>query len=400
MWRIERECDQKARAIAQEGATIENLSLAIELDLSEWKKWLTHYGSIRTIDGDLPIEQVEPGTLILPGERVYIPNSIIAYWAGELGSFGRLWVHWHYNRDIFRNRGFFVQEKEGLNGREFNYVIRAATKEKELAGVYFWGHGHPSFLLTDASRDGDYSFWSFYESWNEGYNLPVGLLCACYTEKAKWWGKFSGASAFWGSEGKLIPWPFHLFGPTAGELIPPGRQGTKMDTGDEEKISGFDKRETLLDQYRSNGLRFIGFDTPPATADDEEQDDQEEWHTNICRYVAQVFTQDISPSMRETANIENTISRPDQILEGSAFIDNILPSDYKNLIVADIIDRYIRDTEVNEDNDQILRKVRGAQIWLYFEADRFQKPLFEDICFLNYFCVIIENMVVSWGVYC
>lgn len=269
-WRIERDGQHaKATAIPERGDTVAALAKEIGLSPTEAIKWITWeptneylwdngrwlkkggYGSKGINDGMTGCEWFE------------VPNTVIGYWGGAGGGFGRWWVMWKKDVNTLQARGFKVVEKEfapveyerlGPGGRtipgarthgEYRQMIesqiadflgwfRTGTTDKTLHGVFFWGHGgfslwcvpgHPLQAGTRVITPRELRNALQYE-------LALGILWGCemmemYGNPAVRKGIFSATAIVEGGSGTLVPHGVHLFGRTVEEIVPPGVQGTR-----------------------------------------------------------------------------------------------------------------------------------------------------------------------------
>jgi hypothetical protein len=264
LWIVKREGKQYAAALAEPGDTIASLADIIGLNALEWQAWLGWKGlegfgegkyrvddnKVRRLGSWLPLA---PDVLPIKSEQdklsgcewFQIPNTVLAYWAGELGGSGKWWVMWRSDVQTLHQRGFKVAENQGWTGARFNKHIADSTADKTLHGIFFWGHGvysdvlkHewwdiPSLfdkykwigVLTDSSKKGQTVYVSLYASWAPRYELGLGVLWACGTNAARI--KFSANATFRGSQEVLWPHGFHLYGDKMQKIIKPGDQGTR-----------------------------------------------------------------------------------------------------------------------------------------------------------------------------
>ena len=227
-WTIDRNGQTLAPALAEKDDTIEKLADKIGLNANEFQKWLTiEGGKIRTPKGMKTLPQLNEKDVCCPGEKVKIPNVILAYWGGEFGGVGKVWVEWDKDVGTLTQRGFHVAKNQGWTSAQLESVIQEGTATRTLQGIFFWGHGWRGGVLTDSGQKGKPAYESWYANWNPNYRLGLGVLFACYGQSGR--GQFSNSKAivFWGKTGVLIPGPFHSFAPTMRKLVPPGAQGTK-----------------------------------------------------------------------------------------------------------------------------------------------------------------------------
>jgi hypothetical protein len=240
LWKFNRQQEWAwTHPVAEEGDTIATLAKEIGLDVREWKAWMDidpglvgggradFRTSIKTAEGKKGMDGLRPDLKICPGERVMVPNTVLAYWAGELGGFGKFWVMWSSDVAALKRRGFHVIEAEGWNANKLSKFLASKQKDKLLHGVFMWGHGSPGYIYTTAKafHDRDRAYYSYYRDWHPQYRMGLGVLFACYTDTAR--SSFSTDAVFWGKTGTLWPHGFHLFGPSISELLPPEKQGTQ-----------------------------------------------------------------------------------------------------------------------------------------------------------------------------
>ena len=232
LWIIDRSGGAQATAEAELLDTIQSLAKTVGLDVDEWAEWLdVPSGRIYTdLQGELSIHnpQFDKCTEIWPGEEVLVPNTVIAYWGGELGGFGRFWVMWGHDQGTLAKRGFAVVEMKHKTAAKFESEIERMMRAKSLHGLFYWGHGTRQDVTTDSDKMRTPLGWLYstkYERWHPHYRMALGILFACDTAAAK--ERFSPDAIFWGKEGRLWPHGFHLFGPTIDKLVPPGAQGTR-----------------------------------------------------------------------------------------------------------------------------------------------------------------------------
>jgi len=221
-WKISRGGNHTAEAeVVDSSDTISQLAERIRLDKNEFRKWLTLDGMIRTSSGVKTLNQLKVAHQICMGQKVKIPNFVIAYWGGELGGFGKHFVDWGSDVSTLKRRGFFVHEIENYTAAHLEFVIDSFMKTKKLFGIFAWGHGSKrGYLLTMAGKKADDTYYSYYAKWNPEYRMGLGILFACHSQSAR--DYFSSNAIFWGKTGTLVPLPFHMFGPKISELIPPG----------------------------------------------------------------------------------------------------------------------------------------------------------------------------------
>jgi RHS repeat-associated protein len=228
LWIIARDGQATAVAEAEYEDTIEALADTIGLQADEWRKWIT-FDKILTQSSlivGINSKQLTEKTQICPGQKVTIPNTVLAYWGGELGGFGKFWVMWDMDVSTLKKRGFIVFEAGETTAEMLEYAINLGQRERFLHGIFFWGHGFDGGAATDSGHKDDLRFWSYYEDWHPHYKMAIGIIFACRSSSAR--PHFADNAIFWGSRGVLVPHGFHLFAPTVDRLVPPGAQGSRQ----------------------------------------------------------------------------------------------------------------------------------------------------------------------------
>lgn len=171
--------------------TIADLAKKIRLNASEYKDWLTR---------ELPsVPQPASEHEAVRCKSFRVPNTILAYWAGELAGVGQWKVDWSGFKQAFEQKGLKVIEREGLNAKQFGRIITTETYVKTLYGVYIWGHGSPGSITVSSGSTYSYEQWAK----DDAYSLGLGLLFACHSDTGK--DAFSDNALFWGSCGILSP---------------------------------------------------------------------------------------------------------------------------------------------------------------------------------------------------
>jgi hypothetical protein len=224
--------------------TVKELSSKIGLEYMEFKKWLVRSGDIRTEDGIKTFDNLLGTDKICPNQKFSIPNTVLTYWAGELGWLGRGLVNWERDTTYLQSLGFATEYNSGQTASGFESYLYNKTASKELHGIFFWGHGYPmedkktkirwwdglvtdhynaqTYLNNDNEYD-DFTYLSRYVNWhnNVQYRLGLGLIYAC-GGKHSMPGNFSSNSIHWGPTGVMIP----VGTPPVSDFIKPGDQGT------------------------------------------------------------------------------------------------------------------------------------------------------------------------------
>jgi hypothetical protein len=170
-WKIVRDKDlgyALADPINPKKATLAGLAKQIRLEPSEAANWFnaaksgdgTRRGKLKfeLLDGDIkrPISELIAAGRFgdqfkekkAAGFWFMVPNTIVAYWGGELGGAGAFLVAWGKNIDDMKAFGFFVQQyglrgplADPLKDTKLRDKLVDLTEQKLLYGVYFWGHG-------------------------------------------------------------------------------------------------------------------------------------------------------------------------------------------------------------------------------------------------------------------
>lgn len=187
----------KATCCAEKGDTIKSLAAKIGLAEADAKKWLSPYkGQVKA------------------GDSFEIPNTVIAYWAGNVGAMGRSWVNWNGSVTHLEDLGLKVIERN--NDGTLKSLLSSESGSGNLHGLYFWGHGYapacpvcgfkpdnPRVNSPDracktpncpntghqcgssglANDDGNVVLQ--YSSTGLAYRLGLGLMFACYSNDGK-----------------------------------------------------------------------------------------------------------------------------------------------------------------------------------------------------------------------
>lgn len=228
-WRIKRWNGSLGWAFAEKGDTINSLADQIGLDRTEYDKWLTTIQATLRVGvgrgpewdegkGTGPI--TDPTKAMGGCEVVRIPNTVLAYWAGDLGAIGKALVGWSGDKTTLYKRGFMVVDAEDWTGAQLKVYIGHAQADKILHGLFVWGHGNTAGIGTDVDHRTDPLYFSYYYDWAPHYRLGLGILFACNTASAR--AYFAQHAIFWGKTGTLVPGAQ----PKVSKIIPPGAQGT------------------------------------------------------------------------------------------------------------------------------------------------------------------------------
>jgi RHS repeat-associated protein len=155
LWKINRNGTSTAVATSDEGDTIADLAAIIGLDAANWSSWLTVSAAgltaranpaTRSSTAPATGSSVGARTPLCAAQTVQVPNTILMFWTGELGGFGRSWVRWDSQAEWLRAGGFDVVEQlnDGAGpwtGAQFLQWLSTSSGAKELHGLVVWGHG-------------------------------------------------------------------------------------------------------------------------------------------------------------------------------------------------------------------------------------------------------------------
>ncbi|MCL4181637.1 MAG: hypothetical protein KJ072_28355 [Verrucomicrobia bacterium] len=205
VWLVERNNAPMAPARPDEGDTIGRLAELVGLDANDYRNWLTPVGGT-----PLPTSANQALTAC---DRFRIPNTVVAYWAGDLGWAGRWFVGWNSSINYMEDRGFHVEEYKHRVGEQWTLQrllpLRAYTKQ--LHGLYFWGHGsapYPADYLMSSHGDVILAFAGL----NLNYRMALGLVFACDSNNGKNALMSGTPGSIWkGFSGTLYPWPFRHY---------------------------------------------------------------------------------------------------------------------------------------------------------------------------------------------
>jgi hypothetical protein len=268
-WEIERDGNHRAVATAKgdaNGGAVDTLhGLAWKVGFHGWEaedevpKWLRltgggwlSSGRISTPLGKKTREDLEAygskDLLICPGEKVKIPNTVLAYFAESSNL--REYYGWGDDVKTLKDRGFkVVQKSNSWKAERLEAFIRKRTRNGKLHGIVFQGHGGFKWgkpygaldprrwiwgkaeknwkgVWTDYSKipipdDGrpswvyreipdSHPYFSWYRDWDPAYPLPLGIMYVCGGAAARTAGRaktFSWAenSVFFGLPDVLYP---------------------------------------------------------------------------------------------------------------------------------------------------------------------------------------------------
>lgn len=196
-----------------------SLAQKIGLNVADYSKWLSAVGpSQMPASANTPINDCA---------QFQIPNTVVAYWAGNVDGFGRWWVRWNSSVRYLERRGFNVAEYYHEPGDEWRLrdLLRSEADYGKLHGLYFWGHGdypYPAQGLWSASGDLLVEFSTI----DLKYKMGLGLVFSCDSNSGKTALSSGTTGKVWkGFTGTLVPWPWLLYHPRW--YLPPGAQGTR-----------------------------------------------------------------------------------------------------------------------------------------------------------------------------
>lgn len=213
LWRIQRAGGSKASAKPDPGDTVAGLAGIIGLNALEYRNWLSLVGPT-----PMPAAVNQP---ITQCSEFRIPNTVVAYWAGNAGAIGRWWVSWNSSVGYLQDRGFNVVNFHHTRGDRYRLrdELLSRADAKALHGLYFWGHGNTQVL---ASKHGDVLV--DYARFSLSYKMALGLVFACDSNSGR--SAFMSGNGIWnGYTGILYPLPPWTF--DADKYIHPGNQATK-----------------------------------------------------------------------------------------------------------------------------------------------------------------------------
>jgi RHS repeat-associated protein len=215
-WMVGRNGDEKAGADPDAGDTITDLANLIGLDASEYEKWLT-----------VPQGNTMPSSAsqkMTGCEHFEVPNTVVAYWAGNLGWFGRWYVRWNSSVKYLGSLGFKVENHHHQKGDAWGLTKMFIPRSmgKELHGVYFWGHGSAPYPSDGLYSDTDDLVLEF-ASPGLYYHMGLGLVFACDSNTGQS-ALMSGNGIWKGFPGTLVPWPYPRY--HARHYIHHGQQET------------------------------------------------------------------------------------------------------------------------------------------------------------------------------
>jgi|WetSurMetagenome_2_1015567.scaffolds.fasta_scaffold12147_3 hypothetical protein len=247
LWKIERKGERTATAEAEKGDTVEKLAKIIGLDAdrpgkddkpsNQFYRWLKLSGlTIDLANGEFRDElNLEKDDVICPGQKVKVPNTILAVWAGWEGlgpEVAKSFVMWHKDINDLKGKGFAVVEKENKTAPDLIGAFYDLSIHRQLHGFLFWGHGAPWGLVTKESENNRISgpYRLIYDQLAPQLRYRIGfvMVYACYGDYIRdpYLGIVSPNAIGWGGHGEIQPQPFHTNAPTVDGLLGGGAQGT------------------------------------------------------------------------------------------------------------------------------------------------------------------------------
>lgn len=163
------------------------------LEPKEFRAWVTELKG----QPDLPDDSSKP---IGKKVRLLVPNTLLAYYGGEYGSAGKSTVNWSGQLAALKDYGFKVEGCGDWFALDWLDYFREGTRDKELEGVIFLGHGHPeSINLKEGvgkkgyDRDGNAPYVLRYDEWEQviSYHLGFGVIFACESGDNDGWLPFA-----------------------------------------------------------------------------------------------------------------------------------------------------------------------------------------------------------------
>lgn len=176
------------KCASPEGCTPESLASIVGLDSQEFKGWAS----------DVKEGTSDPNRFC----EAKVPNTVLKFWAGNLGAFGRAYTAWRsptssLSVDYFIDE--IVAEGKKQEENEFLTKLRELSKNKELVGTIFMGHGSKDGGLYNA-EDVPMATGKI----ELPYKLKFATIRACYSNESPL-NKY--ALEYTGYDGMLIPMP-------------------------------------------------------------------------------------------------------------------------------------------------------------------------------------------------
>jgi RHS repeat-associated protein len=226
LWLVDRNGRRRADAISQAGDTISDLAALIGFRVSDYGRWITWSGQRQIMGkGKTSVKAITPTDKWCPGERIEVPNTMLAAWFGDLTWIGRTWMD--FSRDVgsLRDLGFSVVEfnndsysrsERARSEAEFLDRVQGLAGAKELHGLYEMGHGDLSGFGSNGEWSRGPDAWIEFEHLRGPagiggtYRLAAAILRSCFSNNhAARWLVSGNNSIFWGA-GFYIPVPYNI----------------------------------------------------------------------------------------------------------------------------------------------------------------------------------------------
>ena len=227
-WKIKRKQQSQASAEASgPDDTVKSLAETIGLNAADFQKWLESDG------GQMPESENDKVC-----GKFKIPNEVIAYWAGDVGFAGRMYVGFSSNVSYLRSLGFQVPATIFNNKTarlDLSSKLESSASSKHLHGLYFWGHGYspsvPGGLSPGVTPRGGPPMMYYQDTGADAvslsYKMALVLMYACYSNAGKsTLSSGTAASVYHGYTGILYPFPPFRSDFQAKTFIRMGQQGT------------------------------------------------------------------------------------------------------------------------------------------------------------------------------
>lgn len=191
-WKVSRQGDTRAKAERDKikEDTIGILASTVQLNESEALKWLRNEDGSKVSENDLQTKC-----------SFQVPNTVVAYWAGDGGGAGRWWVNWNSNVSKLKDSKYRVIEVKDLSNvqdGDYKLMLDQYAEVAMLQGTYFWGHGNKTGLGSNK-----YKKWLLtYSSLNLPYSIAFAYIYACESNSGK---SAFNAKNWMGFDGTLYP---------------------------------------------------------------------------------------------------------------------------------------------------------------------------------------------------
>lgn len=141
----------------------------------------------------------------------YIPNTVVAYWAGDMGGLGRTWVYkdWYSHLSSFEKLGYKIIKthfsSKSSPTYEYQLQLEKESNAATLYGTIFWGHGNK--YSTDAEIGvkpfATYRCTMVYSHLALRYAPAFAYIYACESNSGK--DAFNNPLDWIGFDGLLVP---------------------------------------------------------------------------------------------------------------------------------------------------------------------------------------------------